>query len=109
VSTLAKTARRVGFCLLLGALLGLGLGGAADDARARSKRSVRNAKGAKPDKSTRFYDFDDLLIDGEFRKPATLYTRALKSPRFERLLRLQKSFLPELLQTARFPSLRWFR
>ena len=55
------------------------------------------------------FDFDDLLIDGEFRKPATLYTRALKSPRFERLLRLQKSFLPQLFQTARYPSLRWFR
>lgn len=110
--------RRVGFCLALGALLGLGLGGAPSDSWARGKRSVRKAKGAKGakrtkrakgGKNTRFYDFDDLLIDGEFRKPATLYTRALKSPKFERLLRLQKSFLNQLLQTARYPSLRWFR
>lgn len=99
----------LGLCLALGALLGLGLGGAPTESWARAKRGARKAKGGKGGKGTRFYDFDDLLIDGEFRKPATLYTRALKSPRFERLLRLQKSFLPQLLQTARFPSLRWFR
>lgn len=101
--------RSLGICLALGVLLGLGLGGAPTESWARANRGVRKAKGAKGGKSTRFYDFDDLLIDGEFRKPATLYTRALKSPRFERLLRLQKSFLPQLLQTARYPSLRWFR
>ncbi len=101
--------RGVGFCLALTALVGLGLGGVAPDGWARTKRSARKAKGSKSGKSTRFYDFDDLLIDGEFRKPATLYTRALKSPKFERLLRLQKSFLNQLLQTAQYPSLRWFR
>lgn len=58
---------------------------------------------------TRFYDFDDLLIDGEFRKPATLYTRALKSPRFDRLLRLQKSFLDQLGRSTQDPGLRWLR
>lgn len=101
--------RSIGFCVALGALLGLGLGWAPTESWARAKHSARKAKSSKGGKSTRFYDFDDLLIDGEFRKPATLYTRALKSPRFERLLRLQKSFLPQLLQTARYPSLRWFR
>jgi hypothetical protein len=102
----------VGFCLVLGALFGLGLGVAPRDSWARGKRGARKTKGvkgAKGAKITRFYDFDDLLIDGEFRKPATLYTRALKSPKFERLLRLQKSFLRQLLQTARYPSLRWFQ
>lgn len=58
---------------------------------------------------TRFYDFDDLLIDGEFNKPTTVYTRALKSPRFDRLLRLQKSFLEQLGRTSQDPGLRWFR
>jgi len=102
-----KRTMGLGFCLGLVALFALGLGGAPGSSWARGKAASR-AKGAK-DKSTRFYDFDDLLIDGEFRKPATLYTRALKSPKFERLLRLQKSFLNQLLQTARYPSLRWFR
>jgi len=68
----------------------------------------RGGKTRKADK-TRFFDFDDLLIDGEFRKPATLYTRAMKSPRFDRLLRLQKSFLDQLGHTVRYPSLRWDR
>ena len=58
---------------------------------------------------SRFYDFDDLLVDGEFNKPTTIYTRALKSPRFDRLLRLQKSFLDQLGRTTRDPGLRWFR
>lgn len=65
----------------------------------------RGTRGAK----TRFFDFDDLLIDGEFRKPATLYTRAMRSPRFDRLLRLQKSFLHILVQSLRDPSLRGYR
>lgn len=116
MSSLKRTVRGVGLCLALGALVGLGLGGSPGDTWARGKRAARKAKGGKAKggkarggKNTRFYDFDDLLIDGEFRKPATLYTRALKSPKFERLLRLQKSFLNQLLQTARYPSLRWFR
>ena len=109
MSSLKRTIGWVGFCLALVALFGLGLGTAPDESWARGKRSATKAKGGKGGKNTRFYDFDDLLIDGDFRKPATLYTRALKSPKFERLLRLQKSFLKRLLQTARYPSLRWFR
>ena len=107
--SLRRTVGWVGFCLALAAVVGLGLGGVPSEGWAQSKRSGRKAKGNKGGKGARFYDFDDLLIDGEFRKPATLYTRALKSPKFERLLRLQKSFLNQLLQTARYPSLRWFR
>lgn len=107
MSYLKRTVGVVGFCLGLVTMFALGLGGAPDESWARGKAASKG-KGAKG-KGTRFYDFDDLLIDGEFRKPATLYTRALKSPRFERLLRLQKSFLNQLLQTARYPSLRWFR
>lgn len=108
--SLKRTIGWMGFCLALVAMFALGLGGAPSDSWARRKGASK-AKGGKGGKggSTRFYDFDDLLIDGEFRKPATLYTRALKSPKFERLLRLQKSFLNQLLQTARYPSLRWFR
>jgi hypothetical protein len=112
VTAQARILRVVVFWLAPMALVGLGLGGLPSDGWARGKRSARKAKSGKSGKggkSTRFYDFDDLLIDGEFRKPATLYTRALKSPKFERLLRLQKSFLNQLLQTARYPSLRWFR
>jgi hypothetical protein len=67
-------------------------------------------KGAKPaaakgDKAV-FYNFDDMVVDGEFRKPSVLLTTAREQSRFERLLRLRKSFLPDMLKTARFPELK---
>ena len=48
---------------------------------------------------SKFYDFNDQLINGEIRKPTTLYTDARERARFDRLLRLKKSFLPELFET----------
>ena len=35
---------------------------------------------------TKFYNFDDLLIDGEYKKPQMLYTDARQKVKFERLL-----------------------
>jgi hypothetical protein len=55
---------------------------------------------------TKFYNFDDMVVDGEFRRPSVLLTTAREQARFDRLLRLRKSFLPQMLQTARFPELR---
>lgn len=86
-----------GLALFLLALLGGG----------QVRQAAAAPKAAKD--QTRFYDFDELLIDGEFNKPTTVYTRALKSPRFDRLLRLQKSFLDQLGRTTRDPGLRWFK
>ena len=54
----------------------------------------------KPTKS-KFYDFNDQIIDGEIKKPTTLYTDARQKVKFERLLRLKKSFLPQLFRTAK--------
>lgn len=56
---------------------------------------------AKPPERTKFYDFSDQLIEGEIKKPTQLYVDARKKVRFERLLRLKKSFLPELFKTAK--------
>tara|TARA_R100000458_G_C8273795_1_gene248683 strand:+ start:1535 stop:1810 length:276 start_codon:yes stop_codon:yes gene_type:complete len=56
--------------------------------------------GAKQPKA-KFYDFKDQLIDGEIKKPATLYTDSRKNVKFERLLRLKKSFMRDLYQTAK--------
>jgi hypothetical protein len=50
---------------------------------------------------SKFYDFNDQIIDGEVKKPTTLYTDAREKVRFDRLLRLKKSFLPRLFQTAK--------
>lgn len=59
---------------------------------------------AKPPKSSarsKFYDFSDQVIEGEIKKPTSLYVDARKKVRFERLLRLKKSFLPDLFDTAK--------
>ncbi len=50
---------------------------------------------------TKFYDFGEMLIDGEIRKPASLYTDVRKRARFDRLLRLKKSFMRPLFNTAK--------
>ena len=59
----------------------------------------------KPTK-TKFYNFDDLLINGEYKKPQILYTDSRQKVKFERLLKLKKDFLPKLKDTQRDPSLR---
>tara|TARA_Y100001938_G_C8090400_1_gene434678 strand:- start:1972 stop:2226 length:255 start_codon:yes stop_codon:yes gene_type:complete len=60
---------------------------------------VSSAHG-KPPKS-KFYDFNEQLIDGEIKKPTSLYTDARQKVKFDRLLRLKKSFMPELFKTAK--------
>jgi len=50
---------------------------------------------------SKFYDFNEQLIDGEVKKPTTLYTDARQQVRFDRLLKLKKSFLPKLFVTAK--------
>jgi hypothetical protein len=55
---------------------------------------------------TKFYNFDDLLIDGQYKKPQVLYTDARQKVKFERLLKLKKDFLPKLKATAKDFSLR---
>ena len=67
--------------------------------------SFTTASNAKQPKA-KFYDFSEQLIDGEIKKPTTLYTDARKQVKFERLLRLKKSFLPKLFDTAKDPVFR---
>tara|TARA_B100000287_G_C20166049_1_gene596245 strand:+ start:333 stop:575 length:243 start_codon:yes stop_codon:yes gene_type:complete len=55
----------------------------------------------KPPARSKFYDFSEQLIDGEIKKPTTLYTDSRKRVQFDRLLRLKKSFLPSLFDTAK--------
>jgi len=60
--------------------------------------------GAAPPKSStkaKFYDFSEQLIDGEIRKPTALYTDARRKVKFERLLRLKRSFMKDLFDTAK--------
>ena len=55
---------------------------------------------------TKFYNFDDLLINGEYKKPQILYIDDRQRVNFERLLKLKKDFLPKLKKTEKDPSLR---
>ena len=59
--------------------------------------STSNAKSTK----AKFYDFNEQLIDGEVKKPTTLYTDARDKVKFERLLRLKKSFMDKLFDTSK--------
>tara|TARA_R110001583_G_scaffold70308_1_gene198981 strand:+ start:1546 stop:1815 length:270 start_codon:yes stop_codon:yes gene_type:complete len=57
----------------------------------------------KPPRQTKskFYDFSEQLIDGQIKKPTSLYIDSRDKVKFERLLRLKKSFLPKLFDTAK--------
>ena len=50
---------------------------------------------------SKFYDFSEQIIDGEIKKPITLYTHARDKVKFDRLMKLKKSFLPKLFDTAK--------
>ncbi|HOA14328.1 MAG TPA: hypothetical protein PKH54_11960 [Myxococcota bacterium] len=50
---------------------------------------------------SKFYDFSDQLIDGDIKKPTTLFTDARQKVKFDRLLRLKKSFVEPMLETAK--------
>jgi len=79
--------------LALVVFLGLGLSGAA---------MAQDGKGGTKEK---FYNFDDMLIDGEFKTPEGMYENARNKAKFDRLLKLKKSFLPQLQDTAQEQAL----
>ena len=66
-----------------------------------SSTSFAAAKPPKSDAKSKFYDFNEQLIDGEIKKPTNLYLDARKRVKFGRLLRLKKSFMRDLMMTAR--------
>jgi len=61
--------------------------------------SIAEAKTPK----AKFYDFSEQLIDGDIKKPTALYTDARQQVKFERLLKLKKSFIPALMDTSKDP------
>jgi len=64
---------------------------------------TRDAQGSPPLPQTKFYDFSEQVIDGQIKKPTALYTDARQKVKFGRLLKLKKSFLPAILDTAKDP------
>jgi hypothetical protein len=49
---------------------------------------------------TRFYDFNDMLIDGELQRPEGAMMSERESARFESLLDLDQSFVEEIEKGA---------
>ena len=58
------------------------------------------------DAKIKFYDFDDLLIDGKIQKPQILYTDAKQKVKFGKLLKLKRDFLIKLKNTEKDPTFR---
>ena len=50
---------------------------------------------------SKFYDFGEQVIDGNIKTPTALYTSARQKVKFVRLLKLKKSFLPNLNDTEK--------
>jgi hypothetical protein len=67
---------------------------------------VSSSAMAQEETKTKFYNFDDLLINGEYQKPTVLYTDSKKKMKFEALLSLKKQFIKRLKDTAKDSSLR---
>jgi hypothetical protein len=57
-------------------------------------------------KKARFYDFSDQLIDGQIKKPSTLFIDSRTRAKFGKLLLLKKSFREALIMTAKDPILK---
>lgn len=66
---------------------------------------VGDASAKGKDKS-RFYDFSDQMINGEIKKPATIYIDTRTRAKFEKLLRLKRSFIKALILTSKEPILK---
>jgi|TARA_R100000008_G_scaffold74044_1_gene52701 hypothetical protein len=64
---------------------------------------VFEARAEPPKSNAKFYDFSEQVIDGQIKRPTALYTDARQKVKFDRLLKLKKSFLPEMLKTAKDP------
>ncbi|MFO0748667.1 MAG: hypothetical protein U1F43_23845 [Myxococcota bacterium] len=50
---------------------------------------------------SKFYDFSDQLIDGEIKKPTTLYSNVRQEAKFSRMLSLKKELLPLIFQARK--------
>lgn len=53
------------------------------------------------DEKARFYDFSDQLIDGEIKRPTALHVESRTRAKFDKLLKLKKSFRPAMIETAK--------
>ena len=78
-------------------------GAALAQDKAAAPAAAAPAGGAAKEK---FYNFDDLLIDGEYKKPNALLFTGRDKVKFDRLLKLRKSFIPVILTSDKERALR---
>ena len=62
---------------------------------------VGNEALAQSKPKSKFYDFGAQIIDGQIKKPTALYTDSKKKVQFDRLLKLKKSFIPDLMKSSK--------
>ncbi len=62
--------------------------------------SVSSLAFAQDQPKTKFYDFSDMLIDGQLKTPDLMKSDAREKAKFQRLLSLKKSFLPKIRETS---------
>lgn len=55
---------------------------------------------AQGETRTKFYNFDDMLIDGQFKKPDIGKTSGREQAKFKRLSNLKANFLPKVVESA---------
>ena len=67
---------------------------------------VPSAAAFAADDKAKFYDFSDQLIDGEIKKPTTMYFDQRQRARFDKLLKLKKSFRPYMIESAKERTLK---
>ena len=58
------------------------------------------------DAKIKFYNFDDMLIDGKVKKPQILWIDSKQKIKFQKLLKLKKDFIPKLKGTVKDPALK---
>ena len=49
---------------------------------------------------SKFYDFQELTLDGQFKKPDIMKSKAREKASFDKLLKLKKKFLPKVVETS---------
>ena len=68
--------------------------------------SVGHASANQAPERAKFYDFSEQLIDGQVRRPTALYTDVRRQAQFKRLLKIKRSFMPQLFRTSKDPVFR---
>lgn len=52
------------------------------------------------DTRSKFYNFDDMLVDGQLKTPDLIKNQARGKAQFKRLLNLKKSFMPKIKEST---------